>query len=94
MSAADDLDATLEPRQGRRLARLARRALHLLEAVVGGDAYAAPLVDLVIRRRSSGAVVHRTPADLGDPGFLLAQARSDLERLDEAAFLDEWSARG
>jgi hypothetical protein len=48
------------------------------------------LQDLIIRRRSDGEVIVRTPADLGSPDALLETVRGDLGRMTADEFLDEW----
>jgi hypothetical protein len=47
-------------------------------------------VDLVVRRLDDGTEIIRTPADLGDPGTLLATAQQDLARMTVEEFVDEW----
>jgi hypothetical protein len=50
-----------------------------------------PLVkDLVIRRKTDGKVIVRTPADLGSPDAMLKTVQGDLGRMTADEFLDEW----
>ena len=47
-------------------------------------------LDLVVRRKSDGRVIVRTPADIGSPDAMLATVRSDLEQMTPQEFFDEW----
>lgn len=46
--------------------------------------------DLIIRRKTDGKVIVRTPADLGSPDALLATVEGDLEKLTADEFFAEW----
>jgi hypothetical protein len=46
--------------------------------------------DLVIRRKTDGEVIVRTPADLGSPEDMLKTVQGDLNRMTAAEFFDEW----
>ena len=46
--------------------------------------------DLVVYRRDTGAEVIRTPADMGEPEFLLQQVLDDLELKTVSEFIEEW----
>ena len=83
--AADHLIAALEPRREHAVKRWGRALLHaaLGEAVDEG-------FDLVVRRRDTGAVIMRTPADVGSPEFLIAQVDDDLRAKTLPEFLAEW----
>jgi hypothetical protein len=48
------------------------------------------VVDLVIRRKTDGEVIVRTPADLGSPDALLTIVQGDLRRLSADEFFQEW----
>ncbi|HEX4444886.1 MAG TPA: hypothetical protein VHZ81_15050 [Galbitalea sp.] len=48
------------------------------------------LQDLIIRRKSDGQVIVRTPADLGSPDALLETVQGDLGRMTADEFLEEW----
>ena len=85
--ASNHLIAELEEPSGTRTRRLVRRAWALVRAAWGDVEVDA---DLVIRRRSSGAEVLRTAADLGDPQFLLKTVRRDLETKTVDEFVREW----
>jgi hypothetical protein len=88
--ASRTLIASLEPRQDGLLRKVGRFVGHFLSAITGGWDL-SPDADLVVRRRSSGTEVHRTPADIGDPERLLDEANNDLATLTEEEFLEEWS---
>jgi hypothetical protein len=79
--AADHLRAEL------RLTR-AGRLRAVIDAALGGGMIT--VYDLVVVRLDSGAVVIRTPADVGDPHHLLGQVELDLETKSTAEFLEEW----
>jgi hypothetical protein len=50
-----------------------------------------PLVkDLIIRRKSDGEVIVRTPADLGSPEAMLKTVQGDLRRMTADEFFTEW----
>jgi isocitrate lyase len=85
--ASNHLVAELEEPSGTRIRRLLRCALALVRAA-WGDVEVE--VDLVVRRRASGAEVLRTAADLGDPHFLLEIVRRDLETKTVEEFVREW----
>ena|SRR5215218_2858965 len=89
--AAATLTAGLEQRPGGRI----RRAARLVGAVVSQLALqlvpSPSLHDVVVRRRSDGSEVLRV--DSFDPlnaGDMLAYVRTQLDGLDEEAFLAEW----
>ncbi len=89
--AADHLTADLEPRRGGPLAKAARFLAGILLGALTSDPFAGPAtLDIVIRRRESGAVVARTPADVGEPEPLLEQVRADLSAMGVTEFLTEW----
>lgn len=87
--AANYLTAELDARQQGRF----RAALSWLwaagEIVFSLGDGAAPL-DLVVRRRETGAEVMRTPADVGSPEILLAQVEEDMLSKTVDEFLSEW----
>jgi hypothetical protein len=82
--ASRTLIASLEPRQDGVLRKVGRFVGHFLSAITGGWDL-SPDADLVVRRRSSGTEVHRTPERLLD------EANNDLATLTEEEFLEEWS---
>ena len=87
--AAAHLSAELEET----LVSAPRRALRWIGALASaalGDGIDAPDVDLVVRRRESGAEVLRTHADMGSPELLLARVRADLEEKTVEEFVVEW----
>jgi hypothetical protein len=50
-----------------------------------------PIVkDLVIRRKSDGEVIVRTPADLGSPDAMLKTVQEDLHSMTAEEFFEEW----
>ncbi|MFP7834581.1 hypothetical protein [Marisediminicola sp. LYQ134] len=85
--ASNHLVADLEEPSGTRARRMIRRTWALLRAVWGDVDVDA---DLVVRRRASGAEVIRTPADVGDPHYLLETVRRDLETKSVDEFVREW----
>ena len=46
--------------------------------------------DLVIRRKTDGKVIVRTPADLGSPEAMLKTVQRDLRKMTADEFLQEW----
>jgi hypothetical protein len=46
--------------------------------------------DLVIRRKTDGQVIVRTPADLGSPDAMLETVQADLHRMTADEFFEEW----
>lgn len=46
--------------------------------------------DLVVRRKTDGKVIVRTPADLGSPGAMLTTVQGDLQSMSADEFLTEW----
>jgi hypothetical protein len=46
--------------------------------------------DLVIRRKTDGEVIVRTPADLGSPEAMLKTVQGDLGRMSADEFFEEW----
>ena len=46
--------------------------------------------DLVIRRKSDGEIIVRTPADLGSPEAILKTVEGDLRHMTADEFFDEW----
>ena len=46
--------------------------------------------DLVIRRKSDGKIIVRTPADLGSPEAMLKTVQGDLRRMSADEFFEEW----
>jgi hypothetical protein len=50
-----------------------------------------PIVkDLVIRRKTDGKVIVRTPADLGSPDAMLKTVQGDLHKMTADEFFTEW----
>lgn len=90
MNAAEYLTADLEERRGHPLIKGARFVANLALMAVGGGADDIATVDLVIRRRDTEREIMRTPADIGDPDFLLQQVRRDLESMTVEEFVAEW----
>lgn len=87
--ADEHLTASLEESRAGLLKKTARWVGAALEATMGSIP-SAPDLDLVVRRRDTGAEVLRTHADLGDPEALLAQVRADLATKTVAQFIAEW----
>lgn len=85
--AAEHLTAELEAPAGSPVRKAARRGFALVRALLGDFDVEA---DLVVRRRLGGAVVLRTPADVGDPHRLLETVRRDLASKSVAEFASEW----
>jgi hypothetical protein len=48
------------------------------------------LQDLVIRRKTDGKVIVRTPADLGSPTAMLKTVEGDLDKMSADEFFQEW----
>ena len=46
--------------------------------------------DLVIRRKTDGRIIVRTPADLGSPDAMLKTVQGDLRKMTADEFLREW----
>ena len=46
--------------------------------------------DLVIRRKTDGKVIVRTPADLGSPTAMLKTVERDLDKMTADEFFQEW----
>jgi hypothetical protein len=88
--ASTTLIVSLEPRRDGALGKVLRFVGHFLSTITG-TADLSPDADLVVRRRSTGVEVHRTPADTGDPERILDTAKNDLEALTEEEFFAEWS---
>ncbi|HWR86354.1 MAG TPA: hypothetical protein VN200_10200 [Rhodoglobus sp.] len=87
--ASTYLDASLE----RSRATGVQRAIRWIGAIASaglGDGVDAPDVDLVVRRRDTGAEVIRTHADTGSPADLLASVREELETQTVTEFLESW----
>lgn len=82
--AADFLTAELAPRRDHVLKRIGRLVL----AAVLSDF--PENLELVVRRRDTGAVIMRTPADVGSPDYLLAQVEEDMRTKTLPEFLAEW----
>ena len=89
--AAEHLIAELQPRRGGALAKTWHFVTSLAEGLLGGG-IPEDAVDLVIRRRETGAEVMRTPADVGSPEYLLEQVQRDLESKTVEEFFAEWRA--
>lgn len=85
--ASNYLVAKLEQPTGTGVRRLLRRAGSLVSAVWGDFDID---VDLVVRRRESGAEVLRTAADVGDPHVLLETVLLDLDTKTVDEFVREW----
>lgn len=85
--ASAHLAAMLEKPNSRGLRRGMRMLWTLVSSLTGSP---EPFIDLVVRRRATGAEVLRTPADVGDPEHLLATVRADLESKGVEEFVREW----
>ena len=46
--------------------------------------------DLVIRRKTDGKIIVRTPADLGSPDAMLKTVEGDLRKMTADEFFQEW----
>lgn len=46
--------------------------------------------DLIIRRKTDGKVIVRTPADLGSPEAMLETVQTDLGKMTADEFFQEW----
>ena len=46
--------------------------------------------DLVIRRKTDGKLIVRTPADLGSPDDMLKTVQGDLHSMTAEEFFQEW----
>ena len=46
--------------------------------------------DLVIRRKTDGEIIVRTPADLGSPDAMLKTVEGDLDTMTADEFFQEW----
>jgi hypothetical protein len=46
--------------------------------------------DLIIRRKTDGKVIVRTPADLGSPDDMLKTVEGDLDKMTADEFFEEW----
>lgn len=89
--AARYLLAELVPRRESTLRKAGRLIANLSQGLAGlGMDELTDAVDLVVRRRDTGAEVLRTPADVGSPEYLLAQAREDLATLTISQFFEQW----
>lgn len=87
------LVAELVLRRESTLRKAGRLLANLSQGLAGlGMDEVTEAVDLVVRRRDTGAEVLRTPADLGSPEYLLAQAREDLATLTITEFFAQWRA--
>jgi hypothetical protein len=82
------LNAELVERREHGWAKARHYALTALGAMFTGDLPATH--DLVVYRRDTGAEVIRTPADIGDPEFLLEHVLDDLQTKTVSEFLTEW----
>jgi hypothetical protein len=92
LRAADVFVADLRPRPGGRLRHRARLAGAVVSELLLELIPSPSVHDVVVTRRDDGTEVLRLPA--GAPllaGELLAQIRSELERLDPESFLTGWS---
>lgn len=90
--ASTYLRAELDERQGSSAAKGWRRLANVVLALASGDAETSiSNVDLVVRRRESGAEVLRvTAGTLREGDLLLTRVRDDLETKNVAEFLAEW----
>jgi len=87
--ADEHLTAELEPSQAGLTRKVARWAGAMLEAAFG-SLPDSPDLDLVVRRRDTGAEVLRTHADVASPEHLLATVRDDLATKSVTEFVAEW----
>ena len=87
--AAEHLTAELQPRRSSALAKTWHFVASLAEGILGGG-IPEDALDLVIRRRETGAEVMRTPADVGSAEMLLDQVQRDLESQTIEEFFAEW----
>lgn len=87
--AEEHLTAELEPAQASGPRKALRWAGALLEAALG-SVPESPDLDLVVRRRDTGAEVLRTHADVASPEHLLATVRDDLATKSVTEFVAEW----
>ncbi len=87
--AETHLTADLEPSKASALRKGARWVGALIEAAFG-SVVESPDLDLVVRRRDTGAEVLRTHADVPSPEHLLATVRNDLATKTLTDFVAEW----
>lgn len=87
--AETHLTAELEPSRASLPRKAARWAGALIEAAFGSITE-SPDLDLVVRRRDTGAEVLRTHADVASPEHLLATVRDDLATKTVTEFVAEW----
>ena len=87
--AEEHLTAALEPSVASFTRKAARWAGALFEAGLG-SVPDNPNLDLVVRRRDTGAEVMRTHADVAAPEYLLATVREDLATKNVTEFVAEW----
>lgn len=85
--ASHSLTAELLPRRGDPVVKAWRFVLSVFAALFGETVAS---VDLVVRRRDTGAEVMRTPADVPDPEHLLETVREDLATKTITEFFAEW----
>jgi hypothetical protein len=86
--ASAHLVADLEKPRELGLRRILRLVWTLASSAIGSPEY---YLDLVVRRRDSGAEVLRTSAgDVGDPQHLLDTVRADLDEKTVEEFVREW----
>lgn len=92
-SAADVLEARLEPARMHRVKRVGLHIAALVLAALSGSASddLTPGVDLVVVRRDTGAEVLRVRAgQLAEGDRLLAHTRRDLSTMTVEQFVREW----
>jgi hypothetical protein len=91
--AEEHLTAELEPARATGPRKALRWGLALVEAAFG-SVPDDPDLDLVVRRRDTGAEVLRTHADIASPEHLLATVRDDLATKSVTEFVAEWRQPG
>jgi hypothetical protein len=87
------LTAALEPRPGGRLLHAARVAGAVVSQLALQLIPSPAVHDVVVRRRDGREVVRVASSDPLQAGDTLAFVRTQLEELDEQAFLAEWQPR-
>lgn len=85
--ASVHLSVDYEKPNSRGLRRAGRWVWSIVSALTGSP---EPFLDLVVRRRETGAEVLRTAADAGDPAYLLDTVTADLESKTVEEFVREW----
>lgn len=73
------------------VAKRSRRLLQILEMVMGDQSLTPPLDEILIKDRTSGAVVYRESIDEGPTVAATKDAiQADLDALDLAAFCEKY----